>query len=211
MPWLRLAPIVGLAAVLAGSWAPAARATHATACDAMPTSGTRLETYGCNPRQNCLDAAGGDQIKRTACNALPTSGSCTRTVNTNPRAECVAALPAPPPLSVSGVAFHGGGIETYRNTNAILFVRGTNVAAPGVTISADGGGYTAAINAPRPDLDPSCAVPGCLTLGIQVASGASLTTKTLTLRSGDGHRTATAQFKVVAEPASTTKAGKGGR
>lgn len=209
MSWTRIATVAGLAALVAGSWAPPARATHAGACDALPTSGTRLETYGCNPRQNCLNDAGSNQVKRAACNALPTGGSCTRTVNTNPRADCVAALPPPPPLSVSGVAFHGGGTETYRGTNGVLFVRGVNVAAPGISVTGDGGGYTATISGPRPDLDPSCAGPGCLTLAVSVQGSAALGTKTITLHSGDGHRTATAQFQVVAAPASTPAAGGG--
>jgi hypothetical protein len=209
MHWTRIAAVAGLAALVAGAWAPRARATHASACDALPAAGTRLETYGCNPRQNCLNDAGGNQVKRAACNALPTSGSCTRTVNTTPRADCIAALPAPPPLTVSGVAFHGGGTDTYRNANGVLFVRGTNVAAPGVSLTSDGGGYTASISPPRPDLDPSCVGPGCLTVSVHVQGNASLGTRTLTLHSGDGHRTATAQFHVVAEPASTTTAGGG--
>lgn len=159
-----------------------AHARHTDACmrlsDAPPPS----------PRAECL-------AHRPP--GAPT-GPCMRLSNASlpsPRAECLARLPPLPPLSISGVRFrHDGGTTIPTRMNGVLFVRGTNVAAPGVVARRDGNAYTVG---PYPE--PTCIPPGCAALRIETKDETG--PQTFRLLAPDGHQVVRGAFTIVSRPA----------
>jgi hypothetical protein len=97
------------------------------------------------------------------------------------------------PFSISSIRFHHGGTTIYTNSQGVLFVRGTNVAAPGVSVAGTGMGSSS----PRPDLDATCVPPNCATFNVQTQSSTGV--RPFTLRAPAG-RTASSSYTVVAAP-----------
>ncbi len=159
-----------------------AHARHTDACmrlsDASPPS----------PRAECL-------ARRPP--GAP-AGPCTRLTNASPpspRAECLARLPPLPPLRISSARFrHDGGTTIMTRVNGVLFVRGTNVAAPGVVARRDGNAYTVG-----PYADPTCVPPGCAALRIETMDETG--PQTFRLLAPDGHQVARGTFTIVPHPA----------
>ena len=182
--------------------AATAGATHATACGRMPTTGTRAVSVSCNPRQECLNAAQGNPAAGAACRTLPEQGTCPHTETFNPRSECVAALPAPPPFSINNMNFDvGAGTVIHPGDSDTLVVRGANVGVPGVTVGTSGGGFTATITGPRVGGGQPCVPPNCVRVEIRVGNVSPLpATRSFTLKSADGHRTANASISIAEAP-----------
>jgi hypothetical protein len=192
--------LILVAIVLALGGSVPADASHATACNALPTSGTRVENQSCNPRQECQNAAGNNQPARAACNALPTSGQCPHTVNFNPRADCIAKLPAPPTVSVSSITGGaGGGNNTWPQTDDFMFIHGQNVGLPGGSVGAQESGFTVEYASPS----GSCTPPDCVRVLVKVGNaspGTGALTRHIKVTAPGGHSNATGTFYIVAAP-----------
>jgi hypothetical protein len=197
--------IIAIIAVAFG-WSPSADASHATACNALPASGTCAGTVNFNPRQDCINAIPGHvqgpprNAAVATCNQLSTSGSRPGTVACNPRAECVAKLPPPPTVNLTSITGGvGGANNTWPQTDDIMLLHGHNVGVPGASVSAQESGFT--VNYVEPT--GSCTPPDCARVKVSVGAaspGENGLTRHIVVTAPGGHSSSTGTFRIVKQP-----------